>query len=381
MRKRWRLFGTAAVALIGMAVAAGFGAKDYLRGVVITFTPAVPPSGIYAVGMASADLPPPAQGDRTPAVSVRLWYPADISIDAPRHRRGALSLVRAHENAPLAATPQQFPVILYAPSWNSRRDDNTIRAANLASHGYVVVAFDDVVHDPEGLTGPEGEDRTSGVDFASADVYTRTRPLADARAAREARKASLILDRLAADAQWGKRLALSHVGFLGFSFGGAAAAESTWLDPRIAATVNIDGWVFGKALSEGVKGPYLVFWSDMPVPYNDPSVSESEARLTRENMALEFRQQQLPDKFGFMIKGLGHLDFTDRLTYAHERFQFDRVQMRNVIDAYLLDFFGTYLQGHQPALLKSPPLIPQLREIKSMPPAPAGSASAPIKPE
>lgn len=381
MRGRWRLLGTAAAALIGVAVAIGVGAKTYLRGFMAVGLPSVPPTGLYAVGMTSADLPAQAPSDSTPAVSVRLWYPADVSHDTPLHGTGALSFARAHENAPLAASPQPYPVILYAPSWGAKRDDNTLRLANIASHGYVVVAFDDVIHDPAGLTGPDGPDRTTALDLSSAEKYASTRPLADARAAREARKASLILDRLAASPQWGHRLALSHVGFLGFSFGGAAAAEATTLDPRIAAAVNIDGWVFGNALRNGAKGPYLVMLSDMPIPYHDPSVSEWEAGLTRENLALEFRQQQLPDKFGLMFKGVTHLDFTDRLTYADIEYKFDRVQIRNAIDAYLLDFFGIYLLGRQPVLLKSPPPLPQLREIKSMAPAPAGNASAPIRPE
>lgn len=373
--RRWILI-SATFVICCAAIVTTIGAKDFLRSVVIATTTTVPPSGIYSVGTSTVLLPS-VSGEHTPDISVRIWYPVDASSEAPRHHTGALALVKAHQNAPLATLPNQFPVVLYAPSWASKRDDNTVRTANLASHGYVVVAFDDVAHDPENTTGPEGPDRTSGIDFTSAESYARTRPLADARVAREARKASLILDRLTADAQWGQRLALSRVGFVGFSFGGAAAAETALSDQRIVAVVNLDGWVFGEALRKGVKCPYLVFWSDTQLYYSDPSVTEAERRMSRDYERYEQQQLLLPHKYGFMISGVTHLDFTDRTAYRDLEYKFDRVQIRNAVDAYLLDFLGVYLHGRQPTLLLGPPPIPQLREIKSMAPSPAGNASAP----
>jgi dienelactone hydrolase len=350
------------------------GIKEHLRALAFANQALPHPSGAYAVGMVPAQLRASSAHDAGPELTIRLWYPATVPGDEKPRRDWLSAPTRApaFENAALAQDPAVFPVILLAPSWFGMRDENSLRAAELASHGYVVVAFDDVVHDPEGLTGAEGSDRQAGLDFSSAETYARTRPLADARVAREARKSTLVLDRLATDPRWGKRLALERVGFLGFSFGGAAAAEAASSDARIAAAVNLDGWVFGDAARSGVRGPYLVLWSEFPVPYTSPIAPKAEVDLMNAYIAFERRHLQSPDKFGFKIDGLDHLDYCDRLTFPAfnnlwQPKQLDRARTRRIIDAYVLDFFDAYLRARAPKLLTaaSPP-YPEVHLIGSL---------------
>jgi dienelactone hydrolase len=363
--------------------------KEHLRAALFPSTALPLPTGPHPVGTVQLNLPVDPQGNSPTTFPVRLWYPANVDA-ANRPRRDWLhgpTEAPAFRNA-AALTGRMLPVILYAPSWNARLDDNTFRAANLASHGYLVAAFDDVVHDPPGLTGAEGPDRAATLDFSTAERYGATRPLADARAVREARKAILVLDRLAADSLWRRIIDLTKVGMLGFSFGGAAAAEAPALDPRVKAVVNLDGWVFREAAPVGVAGPYLTLWSDFPVPFALADAPQAEIELMNAYIAFERRQMGEPDKFGFMVQGLNHLDFSDRLIWpAFSEFRgtpraIDRPAMHGLIDAYILDFFDTYLLGHQPTLINRPqPPYPQVRSISSISASQAATASAPAKPD
>ena len=87
------------------------------------------------------------------------------------------------------------------------------------------------------------------------------------RVRRQAEKALRGLDLLTACAAgaknsvWKSSLDYTHVGFLGFSFGGATAAEASALDSRIAAVANLDGNFFGQAFTGGVRAPYLFVMS------------------------------------------------------------------------------------------------------------------------
>ena len=40
------------------------------------------------------------------------------------------------------ATPAHFPIVLYSPGGDLHRRDNTDKAEELASHGYIVVGID-----------------------------------------------------------------------------------------------------------------------------------------------------------------------------------------------------------------------------------------------
>jgi dienelactone hydrolase len=383
--KRFAILGACCVLVAALAGGAlMLPLKEHLRALMFIGTALPEPGGPHVVGTTELALAADPAAGTSATFPLRLWYPAE----GRKPRRNWLSAPTeppALRDAAVLAGP--LPLIVYAPSWNAGRNDNSFRAANLASHGYVVAAMDDIVHDPAGVTGAEGPDRAATLDFASATSYAATRPLADARAAREARKASVVLDRLAGDAAWRTRLDFAKIGFLGFSFGGAAASEAPWLEPRIKAVVNLDGWVFGEAARRGVKGPYLTLWSDFPVPFDVAGSPQAEIDLMNDYIGFEARQMARPDKFGFMIAGLNHLDYCDRLVWpAFEEFRepraLDRPAMHGIIDAYILDFFGAYLLGRQPKLITLPqPPYPGVRSISSIAASQAGTASAPAKPD
>lgn len=195
----------------------------------------------------------------------------DIVLSAP----GAAP-IEAHLWRPADAARAPHRLVLYAPGLGGTRLQNALLAAELASHGYVVLAIDDLSQNP----APPGEGheaaaiREGRFDYSTEAAYEASLSRGDARAALYAERARDALDRFSAiasapDALWGA-IDTSRVVFLGYSFGAAAGAELAHDDPRITALINLDGALYGAAAREGVSQPYLLILSDMrsrlPVP-------------------------------------------------------------------------------------------------------------------
>src|SRR6185295_1906174 len=84
-----------------------------------------------------------------------------------------------------------------------------------------------------------------------------------------------------------------RIGFVGFSFGGAVAAEATLTEPRLKAVADLDGWHFGRSATVGVTIPYLIVNSDYATLDQDFSgrsvVKRLTAELTYPDRALQMR--------------------------------------------------------------------------------------------
>jgi dienelactone hydrolase len=110
-----------------------------------------------------------------------------------------------------------------------------------------------------GLLRARLEQRLKGTDIVPAQVAY-------------ARDASAGLDRLAAlhngdsDRRFAHRLNLEQTGILGYSFGGAVAAQATRMDPRLEAAVNLDGRHWAEALQQGVAVPYMFVGEELLMP-------------------------------------------------------------------------------------------------------------------
>ncbi|MEV5874061.1 alpha/beta hydrolase [Streptomyces sp. NPDC052101] len=168
----------------------------------------------------------------------------------------AATLSHAHTGAPAQAVRR--PVLVYSPGGGDPRTLGTGLAEELASHGHVVVTVDhpgdaSVVEFPNTTTYRRKPFRTT--------VF-RDDPRKDPRCARimiDARVADLrfVLDQLAELAagrnpdalgralpeHLGRALDLRRVGCYGHSAGGTAVAEAMYEDHRIAAAVDLEGYL------------------------------------------------------------------------------------------------------------------------------------------
>jgi hypothetical protein len=316
------------------------------------------PSGPHLVGTATF----PA-GDN--GLVLQVWYPAAPGAaetvapyrpPAPGIRNWLLRHVRtaAWQDAPLADAPSRLPILLLVSGWGGERWNNTALAQDLASHGYLVAASDP----PRGVFAGVNIDQP--FDLSSPDAYRRTRVVAAAKLAAQVAALRAALDRLqsmAADPTgplFG-RLDLGRVGAVGYSFGGATAAEAAVQDPRIHAAVNLDGLLFGEAFRVGVPKPYLEMSDDGPTPSDaernspDPAVQtlafvyDQEIQRINTNMA----------RFGgwfVIVSDARHSNFADRpLFLPFRRFTdagpVDPTRAFRVIAGWVRGFFDHVFDG------------------------------------
>lgn len=193
----------------------------------------------------------------------------------------AATASHAHTGAPAQAVRR--PVLLYSPGGGDPRTLGTGLAEDLASHGHVVVTVDH----PGDTSEVEFPNTTAYRDKPYRTTVFRDDPRKDPRLARtmiDTRIADLrfVLGQLAALAaghnpdaagralpeHLGRALDLARVGCYGHSAGGTAVAEAMHEDRRIAAAVNLEGYLNHPPDRSGQDGdlyPVARYGADRPL--------------------------------------------------------------------------------------------------------------------
>jgi predicted dienelactone hydrolase len=331
------------------------------------------PDGPYAIGTATDILFRPvlsrdiARGwTPTRKIIVQLWYPAapvEKGRIAPYRDSGSgrlvmryLSLVRTHAQigVPLSAAQSTYPVLFFSPAWGAGRTDYTSFYEALASHGYVVAAME---HEKD-LNGPF-LGMNSG-EFREADALAR----------RRGEDAAYVLDQLTKRNERDPeklvtgRLDLSRVGILGHSFGGAAAAEACWLDPRFKAVIDLDGNLYGEVADAGTSQPFFSMRSDgQPPTEAELHAADPHERLGNEMEALDWKRKEswLAHRGGYelMIRNTSHMNYSDRPLFSPLKHltgggKIAPRRALQIADAYILAFFDRTLNQQPENLLDGP---------------------------
>ena len=230
-------------------------------------TPFPKTTGPYAVGTSSRLVSDPSRTNRyniptNSSFMVTFWYPAqartgalpDAYVDkklaaAINPLRGGLywgnpSVVAefvspALADLPVATNQTIYPVVIYSHGFTAHRQQNTDKAVELASHGYVVVAMDHI--DAFASVLPNGQ-----VVFGTASFNLNLQYLLPFFQSR-VKDIQFILDELARvntiDPLFARRLDLQRIGAFGFSLGGGAVGEACRIDTRCKAVVLLDGYL------------------------------------------------------------------------------------------------------------------------------------------
>jgi len=368
----------ATTALFASVLGLGLIGIGVLVCLLLPFLALPPPTGDYALGSTMLTLP----ASKGPEPVVQIWYPiartpptqalADLLERRREHGWHATPDLDTRRGAPLPAG-EKFPVLLYFPGWPGTGLSNLLLIRDLASHGFVVAT---VIY-------PSNSNRPMQ-DYASDATMQRSVAANNERATRNAEDGMRILDLLArldaqnpGDAQirtgvLAGHLDLAHTGVVGYSFGGAVAAELSRLDARIGAAVNIDGRHWATALEHGVQKPYLFIGEPLLMP--DAAALASKDPATRYEAALDqvdYRNLavHLRENGGIQasIAGTTHANFSDGSLSSHWRRlsgggPIDALRAHRILDAYVLAFFEQTLRGQPSSLLAGPsPEYPEVR--------------------
>jgi pimeloyl-ACP methyl ester carboxylesterase len=156
------------------------------------------------------------------------------------------------------------------------------------------------------------------MDFSTPAEVVRTQQRADAKVDRLAAGASRELANLVTGTALGAiPLDPTRIGLLGYSFGGAIAAETARRDARVRAAVNLDGWMFGSAARAGVPRPYLVIGTGLPqldaspTPWAAPAGRSLEQRFDLENERRIIAGLERHGGYFACIDGTRHAAFSD----------------------------------------------------------------------
>lgn len=366
------------IALVGIGVLL---AAVTLRILLPVFT--LPqPTGPYPIGTVAWHLVDAArhetQGMRTGGhreLMVQIWYPAERAGPGQAYRTRAetdwkkrhLARVRTHAAtaAPVAGARARYPVVLFTPSWTGRRNQNTVQAEELASHGFVVV----------GIDHPYGSDLTifpdgriirtvlgKFLDCMSAETLQESVRAAEAQLGIRTADVRFVLDELERLDPSGPRhllagrLDTSRVGIFGHSFGGAVAAEVCLLDPRFRAGINLDGFIFGNATTHPIDKPFLVLSDDTPIPTPEEVQAcrgpgrRHAAFIAQNAQAIQYFLSQRPGCW-LTVRGTAHMNFCDSPLYSPVK-RWTRAgpirteRAMEIINTYVVAFFQTNVEGN-----------------------------------
>lgn len=249
------------------------------------------------------------------------------------------------------------PVLFYVPSWLGVRSDNDRSLTLLASCGFVVIASDDIVHDPpraDAQADQEAIRRASfsletAADFAAFPGLSRDRTLLAQQ------KLSRLADALTAGAivTGDVRVDPGRIGVLGFSFGGAAASAALAADRRFRAAVNLDGWVADTMIEDGADRPFMGLFARVTTAQMPEWLWPSRYWTLRlfERELVVMRRLEANGARILFVSNVGHGDFADGL-YAAGRWRqwrpwrprvLSAPAMRDVLHHHVTGFFARHL--------------------------------------
>jgi hypothetical protein len=200
-------------------------------------------------------------------VPLRVWYPAaapgpgPAALFTPAEQAAwessnglpaaSLNGLGGAATSGAAPAPGRHPILLLSPGFGETTAFLSAHGADLASHGYVVVAMD---HPGE----------TSAVELPDGRLATldpridQTNPRHAGRLATiRVKDMRFVIDRLRALRGAG-RLDLSRIGVFGHSDGGNAAANAMLAERRLDAGIDLDGQISGPVTRTGLDRPFGV---------------------------------------------------------------------------------------------------------------------------
>ncbi len=359
------------------------------------------PTGPHPVGTRTFSLVDPSRREQASSdpnarreLVIQLWYPSEPSqYRREVYRRWAeTSLYNSYQSgirtnsrvdAPPARQESAFPVVLFNPGWGGRRTSDTFLTEDLASHGYVVVSIDHP-YNAAGVALPGGRlVKESASNIAFWDWASATSMQIEAAWSRECdiwtADSSFVLDHLQAEnadpsSAFFRRLLITEVGAVGYSFGGSASLQVLGADSRVRSAINMDGWTINALRNRTSSKPIMLLYEEAsrPHPENLHSTNDYQriyAEIDAYDAAAINPSLKRYGGLRLYIAGTTHEDFTDQplvspLAAISKRGAIAPARMEAMVRAYILAFLDQTLKGKKAPLLASDTASPY-HEVKS----------------
>lgn len=224
------------------------------------------------------------------------------------------------------------PIILFSPGYGVSRLAYSALASHLASEGWLTVTVDHT-YEPAVVEYPGGRVAYRPANFSNSPNWEQQVEL-------RRRDLSFVLDRLAATdftqiiPDLNGPLDTSKVGVVGHSLGGATAAAMLVTDNRVGCGANLDGSIFGPALTQTTDKPFLTMDRVDHNRTNDASLATLWSNLKG------FRQE-------VTVEGTTHMSFTDEPIIVDDLEDVDReeVDLGTIKGSRMLDIETAYLNA------------------------------------
>jgi predicted dienelactone hydrolase len=327
-------------------------------------------------------------------VTVTVWYPAEAGQgeegkgarmpyyeyeDEVLRRFNYLATLaglktNSVKDAPLSYKQATYPVVLFNHGWGEHPGQSTILMEELASHGYVVFSlahhyeakfwiypdgrfgfFDMTSKRMQQIMAEQSQPgmmdlfnsmfTTRGVEaqealFRQTVDFMPTMLLESPRLWAE--DIRFIIDELetlnTSEGPFKGRLDLDRIGVMGMSMGGAAAGQACVEDARIKAGINADGGLLGDLPDTTTAQPFMFMGSKRFIGYDEV-----------------FARHMTGDGYTLTVPEADHYDYTDLTLLLREHQMIGTIDgslMLEIVNAYTLAFFDTYLKGQESELLQ-----------------------------
>ncbi|MBE9045782.1 serine hydrolase [Pleurocapsales cyanobacterium LEGE 10410] len=299
------------------------------------------PTGDYAVGTTSYHFVDPEREetytenpDDNREITAEVWYPSEesgaatkpyMSEDLSNAIASGLEILpeeftditqsiptNSVTNAPVAEAKSEYPVLIFSHGFSGLPELNTIKAEELASQGYIVVALNHTYDSTVNLF-PDGRVIPQSPKFGGFFGVGENPDLLAQSVNIRAEDAQFVLDKLeeidAGDdptGLFGGKLDLERVGIAGYSLGGATAAKVLAEDSRFKAGINLDGALFGNVADASLSQPFMTFNNEAFGTGNSTNPVDRFNQIQQ-----SFVENLQNEGYEVTISGTTHNDFND----------------------------------------------------------------------
>ena len=304
-------------------------------------------------------------------IMIQVWYPTneyegekELYIDYGDIRIKALAdqfdynpglfrkLINIKTNSIKRAVPSNdssFPLIIFSHGLGGYRTQNTIMVEELASHGYVVIAIEHP-YDANISIFDNGEiaDYRSGINYqrrhsqklTPEEFWAIRLPQLKTRAS----DVSFVINQIEIGefpSQLLKIIDSDNIGIFGHSFGGATSIYSSYVDDRIDACINLDGWMVvvpDDIINNGIGKNFMYIGQE-----------QWDEKLNYQKLEAFIKSN--PKSSKILIPGTTHYDFSDtpHMSKAAKLLkksgQLNSSNLKNILNDLVVSFFNKNLKN------------------------------------